>query len=123
MSTIATPSGASAPITPPVRPTFGSVFTSEQVDSFNANYEQNWGLARRFTSVMLQKTADELIESVSELMDDEGGMDVLRDIQEQLANYLEHAKATVDAAENALARVLLAAQYLATVKQWAKTVE
>lgn len=94
------------------RPRFKPAFTDEQVKSFEANYNETWGVGRRITMIVLSRSSTQLIDGFAPMIVDDDG-DACIQLIEQITDYRDHLQASVELAEAALARLLIVGEYAA----------
>lgn len=95
----------------PKSPKFDPVFTDEQLQSFEENHNETWGVKRRITMMALSRTSDQLIDGFSSLVA-EGNSDSFFALLEQITDYRDHLKSGVELADAAFARLVLVGKYV-----------
>jgi len=86
---------------------FEPVFTQEQVEKIEADYNQKWGVSRRLMMIVLARSGASL---VARWTPGKGGAFVV--MFEAIADYRNHLRAGVELADSALARLRSIAAYV-----------
>jgi len=86
---------------------FEPVFTQEQVEKIEADYNQKWGVSRRLMMIVLARSGASLVERWTR-----GKGEAFVAMFEAIANYRTHLSAGVDLADSALARLRSIAAYV-----------
>mgnify|MGYP001153632328 CR=1 FL=1 len=87
---------------------FDAVFTREQIEEYESEYNTTWGVSRRTALMFLSLNKAEMIEKFGK----DDGPDVLLDSVEIIQEYKEHLEAEIKLAEAAIARMICAASVL-----------
>ena len=82
---------------------FEPVFTLEQVNEFERNYNESWGVSRRCAMITLVRSKKELIDGWKSLNDN----DAILLLINQLIDYRKHLEIGIEITNTALARLLI----------------
>jgi hypothetical protein len=94
------------------RPVFEPTFSDEQVNTFEANYNETWGVNRRLTMITLSRSSGQLIEGFASLITENNG-DAFVSLIDQIKDYRQHLEDMTRLADTAAARLILVGQYIA----------
>lgn len=97
-------------------PLFCPVFTEADIQLFESKYNGTWGVKRRTAMAVLSLHSQQLIDGISKLLTENNGDGFLALI-DQISDYRDHLKDSIETAECALARLLSVGEFIADHNQ------
>lgn len=95
----------------PKLPKFSPVFTFEQIDQMEHDYNKDWGVRRRMVLAALTRTPAQLAEGFAEADGDHYG-----ELLENYDAFKRHCEAHIELAECATARMLAIGSYIVNTR-------
>ena len=86
------------------------VFTEEQIDKIEGEYNTTWCVNRRMMLMVLSKSGESLVDILESTLSEDDPAETYFDLIEQITDYEEHLKTGIELAKAATARLLLVAQ-------------
>ncbi|MEE7625244.1 hypothetical protein V3O24_03645 [Methylobacter sp. Wu8] len=92
---------------------FDPVFTKAQVFKAEGEYNTTWGENRRITMMVLTQSGQNLVDNLTSMLAEDETADAYFSMIEQIGEYEQHLKNSIELTLAATARLLLVAQHVA----------